>query len=44
MIAGSKVILRQKRLSDAHNNYTWETDPELAQLDAAPVVTTTLSQ
>jgi len=44
MIAGSKVILRKKRLADAHDNYSWETDPELAQLDAAPVVTITLSQ
>ena len=40
MINGSKVILREKKLADARDDYTWETDPELAQLDAAPVVTT----
>lgn len=40
MINGSKVILREKKLADARNDYTWETDPELAQLDAVPVVTT----
>ena len=39
MISGSKVILRKKTLADAHNDYTWQTDPELACLDAAPVVT-----
>lgn len=41
MIIGSKVILRDKRLSDALNDYTWRTDPELARLDAAPVLTIT---
>ncbi len=44
MIVGSKVILRDKRLADAGNDYAWATDPELAQLDAAPLVTTTFSQ
>ena len=44
MITGNKVILREKRLADAWDDYTWQTDPELAQLDAAPVVTTTFSQ
>jgi RimJ/RimL family protein N-acetyltransferase len=39
MISGRKVILREKTLTDAHNDYTWQTDPELAWLDAAPVVT-----
>jgi len=39
MISGSKVILRKKTLADARNDYTWQTDPELARLDAAPVVT-----
>jgi len=43
MIVGSKVILRKKRLVDAWDNYTWEVDPELAQLDAAPVLATTFS-
>jgi len=36
MITGSKVKLRDKRLSDARNDYTWLSDPELAQLDAVP--------
>ena len=44
MIIGQKVILREKRLADAWDDYTWETDPELAQLDAAPAAATTFSQ
>ncbi|MDP3879930.1 MAG: GNAT family N-acetyltransferase [Dehalococcoidales bacterium] len=44
MIVGNKVILREKRLSDARNDYEWESDPELAMLDAAPVVNITFSQ
>ena len=44
MIVASKVILRKKRLADARDDYAWETDPELVQLDAAPLVTTTFSQ
>ena len=44
MIIGSKIILREKRLAGAWEDFTWETDPELAYLDAAPVVTTTFSQ
>lgn len=39
MINGSKIILRNKRLADAQNDYDWQADPELAWLDAAPVVT-----
>jgi len=39
MISGSKVILRKKTLADAHNDYRWQMDPELAWLDASPVVT-----
>jgi len=35
MIAGKKIVLREKRLADARNDYTWKTDPELARLDAA---------
>ncbi|MFC2047772.1 GNAT family N-acetyltransferase [Chloroflexota bacterium] len=34
MISGSKVILRDKRLADAVDDYTWRTDLELARLDA----------
>jgi len=44
MIIGSKVILRDKRLADALNDHTWRTDPELAQLDAAPLLATPFSQ
>ena len=35
IITGNKVVLREKRLSDALNDYTWQTDPELSQLDAS---------
>lgn len=44
MLTGNKVALREKRLTDARNDYAWETDPELAQLDASPMVTGTFSQ
>ena len=43
MIVGSKVKLRGKRLADAPDDYVWQTDPELVQLDAAPVLTITFS-
>lgn len=33
---GQKVILREKHLSDAHDDYRWRSDEELARLDAAP--------
>ena len=35
MITGSKVRLRGKRLEDVQDDYTWQTDTELARLDAA---------
>ncbi|MBA7682567.1 hypothetical protein ES703_90918 [subsurface metagenome] len=44
MIIGSKVILREKRLDDAWDDYTWETDPELARLDATPLATMAFAQ
>ncbi len=44
MIIGSKIILREKKLADAKDDYAWETDPELTRLDAAPILTTTFSQ
>lgn len=44
MIISNKVILRERTLAEAWNDYTWDTDPELAQLDAAPVIKTTFSQ
>ena len=34
MIINSKIKIRNKRLSDARNDYEWQTDPELARLDA----------
>ena len=34
-IQGEKTVLREKRLSDAVNDYQWRADEELAQLDAA---------
>lgn len=37
MIATSKIRLRSKRIADARNDYRWQTDAELAQLDAASV-------
>lgn len=44
MITSKKVILREKRPEDAWDDYAWETDPELARLDAAPVLTMPYSQ
>ncbi len=44
MIIGSKITLRDKRLADAPDDYTWGTDPELAHLDAAPLLTTTFAR
>lgn len=44
MINGSKIKLREKRLADARDDYAWEVDPELAQLDAVPPTTTTFSE
>ena len=44
MIVGKKVILREKRPDDAWDDYSWETDPELARLDAAPVLTMPYSE
>ncbi len=37
-ISGRKVRLRQKKLTDVRNDYNWQSDPELARLDAAPVL------
>ena len=39
MLSGHKVILRRKKLSDARNDYRWQADPELARLDATPLLT-----
>ena len=35
LLRGARVILRDKRLEDAEQDYTWRCDPELARLDAA---------
>ena len=44
MIVGGKIKLREKRLADAPDDYAWQTDPELAELDAAPLPTITFPQ
>ncbi len=44
IISGTKIRLREKRLADALGDYIWRTDPELAHLDAAPLLTATLPQ
>jgi RimJ/RimL family protein N-acetyltransferase len=44
MITGNKVRLRDKRMSDVRNDYTWQSDPELAQLDAVPALTISYAQ
>jgi len=41
MITSNKIRLREKRLSDAQDDYEWRSDPELAYLDAAPLITIT---
>jgi len=33
-LRGKKVVIREKRLSDAADDYAWRVDPELARLDA----------
>ena len=35
MLKGRKVVLREKRLDDAAEDYAWRCDEELARLDAA---------
>jgi len=35
VVRGRRVILREKRLSDAAQDYAWRSDPELARFDAA---------
>lgn len=36
MTGDFKTRLREKMLTDARSDYTWQTDPELAALDAVP--------
>src|SRR4030042_5519072 len=35
VIRGQRVVLREKRPSDAEDDYAWRSDPELARFDAA---------
>ncbi len=44
MIIGSRVRLREKKLSDARNDYRWQTNPELVRLDATPPLKISFSQ
>jgi len=44
MIPGRQINLREKRLADAPDDYSWQTDPELSELDAAPVLKTSYAQ
>ena len=44
MITGKRIRLRKKQLADAADNYAWQTDPELAHLDAAPFLKITFPQ
>jgi len=44
MILGNKIRLRDKKIADATNDYAWQTDPELAELDAVPPMTATFLQ
>ncbi len=39
MMLGTKVRLREKKFTDARNDYRWQTNSELAQLDAMPLLT-----
>jgi RimJ/RimL family protein N-acetyltransferase len=36
---GTKIRLREKKLTDARNDYRWQTNPELVRLDAMPLLT-----
>jgi RimJ/RimL family protein N-acetyltransferase len=38
VIPGEKTRLREKRLTDVRNDYRWQSDAELAKLDAAPTL------
>jgi RimJ/RimL family protein N-acetyltransferase len=44
VIIGGKIKLRDKHLADALDDYNWQTDPQLAQLDAAPLLITTFPE
>jgi [ribosomal protein S5]-alanine N-acetyltransferase len=38
MTSNNRITLRKKRLSDAKEDYAWQIDPELVELDAAVVL------
>lgn len=44
MIFGEKIILREKTFADVWNDYKWDTDPELAHLDAVQPVNINFSE
>ncbi len=44
MFIGSKTILREKNPADAWDDYAWETDPELAALDASQALSISYSR
>ena len=43
-LRGARVVLRDKRLEDAEQDYIWRSDPELARLDAAYPLTMTFDR
>ena len=43
MSTGKKIVLRDKKLADARDDYAWQTDPELTRLDAAPQLAITFA-
>jgi len=44
MITGTKIKLRDKKLADALDDYAWRIDPELAELDATPLLTSAFDE
>jgi RimJ/RimL family protein N-acetyltransferase len=38
IIIGKKTRLREKKLSDVRDDYQWQVDPELSDLDASPTL------
>ena len=42
-IKGQKIRLREKKLSDVRNDYQWQMDPELSELDAATTLDVSFS-
>ena len=43
-LQGARVVLRDKKLEDAEQDYIWRSDPELAHLDAAYPLTMTFDR